>query len=124
MKKIIVTSESSDAFFKRGRVVAAQAELGEFSEDAHILSFEDPQDMLHLLTESRINLFRAIKEMPGSITDVAARLHRDRSAVKRDVDLLAEAGVVSVTRVLHPGHGQKKEVRAIAEKLILRSEVG
>lgn len=109
MKKIIVTSESSDAFFKRGRVVAAQAELGEFSEDAHILSFEDPQDMLHLLTESRINLFRAIKEMPGSITDVAARLHRDRSAVKRDVDLLAEAGVVSVTRVLHPGHGQKKK---------------
>lgn len=68
--------------------------------------------------------FRAIKEMPGSIADVANRLHRHRSAVKRDVDLLAKAEVVSVTRIPHPGHGQKKEIRAIAEKRILRSELG
>lgn len=70
--------------------------------------------------------FRAIKEMPGSIADVAVanRLHRHRSAVKRDVDLQAKAGVVWVTRVPHPGHGQKKEARAIAEKRILRSELG
>lgn len=47
-----------------------------------------------------------------------------RSAVKRDMDLLAKAGIVSVTRVPHPGHGQNKEVRAMAEKRILRSELG
>ena len=70
--------------------------------------------------------FRAIKEMPGSIADVAVanRLHRHRSAVKRDVDLQATAGVVWVTRVPHTGHGHKSEARAIAEKRILRSELG
>lgn len=124
MMKMEVNTCSEEHFFGRGRYISRLIDSGEELAEAHILSFEDPEDMLRLLTETRVKLFMAVKEMPGSITDVAARLHRDRSAVKRDVDVLAEAGMVTVTSVKFPGHGLKKEVRAVADRLVLQSELG
>jgi predicted transcriptional regulator len=62
--------------------------------------------------------------MPGSITEIAQRLHRDRSAVKRDVDELARAGLVTVTEKPLPGHGRMKEVRATARRFRLMAEIG
>ena len=62
--------------------------------------------------------------MPGSITEVATRLHRDPSAVKKDIDMLAQVGLVTVTRAILPGYGYKNEVRATADRLILQSELG
>jgi predicted transcriptional regulator len=41
-------------------------------------------------------------------------LHRDRSAVKRDVDQLAQVGLVTIETKVLPGHGRMKEVRASA----------
>lgn len=40
--------------------------------------------------------FREVRECPGSITDLSQRLHRDRSAVKRDIDELERIGLVEV----------------------------
>ena len=42
---------------------------------------------------ARVDLFRAVKEEPGSIAEIALRLHRDRSAVKREVDVPESAGL-------------------------------
>ena len=64
-----------------------------------------------------------LKEMPGSITEISERLHRDRSAVKRDIDELERAGLVTVVEKAHPGHGRMKEVRATATRFSLRAEV-
>ena len=44
--------------------------------------------------------------------------------MKRDVDVLAEAGMVTVTSVKFPGHDLKKEVPAVADRLVLQSELG
>ena len=68
-------------------------------------------------------LFRAVKEMPGSITEISERLHRDRSAVKRDVDELERAGLVTVAEKVLPGHGRMKEVRATAHRFSLQAEI-
>ena len=47
-------------------------------------------------------------------TVIAGRLHRDRSAVKRDVDQLAQVGLVTIETKPLPGHGHMKEIRAAA----------
>ena len=58
---------------------------------SHVISFEDPADMMKLVTEGHLALFRAVKEILGSITEVASWLHRNRSSVKRDINVLAES---------------------------------
>jgi predicted transcriptional regulator len=75
------------------------------------------------ITPTRLALFRAVKEAPGSITDIAARLHRDHSAVKRDLDELEQVGLVTIAEKVLPGHGRMKEVRAAAPRFQLMAEV-
>ncbi len=124
MKQLTIKTGTDDDFFNRGREIARAFDLGEAPGESYLISFEDPADMMKLITEGRLALFRAVKEMPGSITEVAHRLHRNRSAVKRDIDVLAQAGLLSIApKIILPGHGQKKEVRAVATQIHLQAEV-
>lgn len=121
MNKLIVKTAKEDDFFKRGRKLAKLADLGERLPEERVVSFEDPADVLKLLTAARLALFRSIKAQPGSITAISTRLHRDRSAVKRDVDELAAVGLVEVEPKILPGHGRMKEVRATAQRFRLEA---
>jgi predicted transcriptional regulator len=123
MTKLTIKTGTEEEFFKRGRMLAKSADRGEQLPDERIVSFEDPADVIKLITTARLALFRAVKEMPGSITEISERLHRDRSAVKRDVDELERAGLVTVAEKVLPGHGRMKEVRAIANRFSLQAEV-
>ena len=123
MKQLIIKTGTEADFFSRGREIAKTVDRGEGLSESHIISFEDPADMMKLITEGRLALFRSVKDMPGSITEVANRLHRNRSAVKRDIDVLAQAGLLSIAPKILPGHGQKKEVRAVATQIHLQAEV-
>lgn len=123
MTTLTIKTGTEADFFKRGRQLAQAADKGEALPDERVLSFEDPADVMKLITTARLALFRAIKEMPGSITQISERLHRDRSAVKRDVDELARAGLVTIAEKVLPGHGRMKEVRAVANRVSLMAEV-
>ena len=123
MNKLIIKTGTEKDFFRRGRQLAMAADRGEPIPEERILSFEDPADVMKLLTTARVALFRAVKEMPGSITQISERLHRDRSAVKRDVDELARAGLVTIASKILPGHGRMKEVSAAADSFRLQAEV-
>ena len=123
MTKLTIKTETEENFFKRGRQLAKAADRDEQLQDARIVSFEDPADIIKLITVSRLALFRAIKEKPGSITQISERLHRDRSAVKRDIDELEQAGLVTIADKMLPGHGRMKEVRATASRFSLQAEV-
>ena len=123
MTKLIVKTGTEEDFFKRGRQLAKAADRGERLPDERIISFEDPADVMKLITSARLALFRSVKEMPGSITEISGRLHRDRSAVKRDVDELERAGLVIVSEKVLPGHGRMKEVRATALRFSLQAEI-
>jgi len=114
-----VTTGPIEDFFKQGREIARKLDRGERVEPVRIISFEDPDDMLELLTHGRVELFRAIKSKPGSIADIARRLHRDRSAVKRDVDVLASAGIVEIEDKPFPGHGRIKYIKPLADNFNL-----
>ena len=120
MKKITVKLGATEAnFFKRGHQVAAAADKGERLPKERILSFEDPEDFARLVKGTQMALFKAIKESPGSITDIAKRLNRDRGAVKRDIDAMLRVGLVTITEKPFPGHGRMKEVRTTANSFRL-----
>jgi predicted transcriptional regulator len=123
MKKVTVKVETPEEFLKRGRNIARRADRGEPLAEEMTISFEDTTDMLALLTPKRIEVFREVKVKPGLLTDISLRLKRDRSAVKRDVDALARAGLVVVSIKKLPGHGLMKEVRASARRIKVLAEV-
>lgn len=121
--KLTITTGTETDFFERGSAFARKLDNGEQGEPECIISFEDPQELLELVTTARLNLFRTVKEEPGSIAEIARRLHRDRSAVKRDVDKLAEAGLVHVENKPFRGHGRMKIVTAASGTFQLMARV-
>ena len=123
MKKLIVKTGTEKEFFNRGKSLAGLADSKNKLPAEFTISFEEPSALLSLLSAGRLDLFRTIKECPGSITDIAERLNRDRSAVKRDIDQLAEAGLVTLETKVHPGHGHLKEVRARAARFRLEATI-
>lgn len=123
MSRVTIKTGTPKEFFERGRQIAKAIDRGEHPPTERILSFEDPVELVRLVTAARLAVFRAVKEAPGSITEIAERLQRDRSAVKRDVDALEGAGLVSVVEKVLPGHGRMKEVRALAESFTLQAEL-
>ena len=123
MKRVVLKVETEQDFFQRGKTLARLADQGQPLPEEQTISFGDPADMLRLLTASRLDVLRAVKEAPGSITVIAERLRRDRSAVKRDVDQLAQAGMVTIESKVHPGHGRMKEVRAAAQRFRVEAMV-
>ncbi len=123
MSRVTIKTGTPKEFFERGRQIAKAIDRGEHLPTERILSFEDPVELVRLVTAARLAVFRAVKEAPGSITEIAERLQRDRSAVKRDVDALEGAGLVSVVEKVLPGHGRMKEVRALAESFTLQAEL-
>lgn len=123
MNRFIIKTGTEEDFFKRGFQLAKALDNGKTTRQQTILTFEDPVDLMKLLSTARLNLFKEIKREPGSITRIAERIKRDRSAVKRDIDVMQAAGLLEVTEMPHPGHGRIKEVRAIAEKISLQVDV-
>ena len=123
MSKITVRAGTEKDFFQRGKTLARLADAGKPLPEERTVSFEDPAELLRLLTASRLDIFRSVKDAPGSITVIANRLRRDRSAVKRDVDQLEQAGLVTIETKVHPGHGHMKEVRASATRFRLEAMV-
>jgi len=122
--ELTITTGSAEEFFARGKTLAKKVDEGEAIPPSTFIMFEDPEDILEIITNARVSLFRAVKQEPGSITDIARRLHRDRSAVKRDVDVLVGAGLIQVFDVPHHGHGRKKYLKAAAGQFQLSAHVG
>jgi predicted transcriptional regulator len=114
--KLTVMTGSAEDFFDRGKEFARKLDKGEEVEPECIISFEDPQELLELITTAKMNIFKTVKSEPGSIAEIARRLHRDRSAVTRDINKLADDGLVSVEVKPFRGHGRMKVISAAADK--------
>jgi predicted transcriptional regulator len=123
MKQLIVKTAIEADFFQRGRELARLADQTKSLPDEYVISFEDPAEMRELLTAARLALLRAIKEQPGSITQLARRLHRARDMIKRDVDKLASHGLVAIESIILPGRGPMKEIHPRAGRLRLEASI-
>jgi predicted transcriptional regulator len=115
--------ETTNAFFERGRKMAGLADRGKPIRYTRVVAFEDAADLLRLLTDKRVLLLRQVNETPGSISELAKRLRRDRSAVTRDVHLLERYGVLQVTERPLPGHGKQKWIAPVARSIQLTAQL-
>jgi len=123
VRKTEIRVEPVEAFFERGRKIAMLADRGAPIPPSRIVAFEDIESLLHLLTEKRVLLLKQLKASPASISDLAKRLNRDRSAVTRDVHTLARFGVVQVADKALPGHGRQKWITPVARDIRLTAQL-
>lgn len=119
MRKSEILVEKAEAFFERGQKLARAADLAEGVPFSRVVAFEDVESLLHVLTEQRVAVLRQVKDTPSSISDLARKLKRDRSAVSRDVRVLERFGVIEVTERPLRGHGRQKWVAPLAGEIRL-----
>jgi predicted transcriptional regulator len=91
---------------------------------AGTLSFEDPQRMFTVLSETRRRLMSEVMREPKTIKELTSRLHRNRSSVTKDVGMLEKMGRIVSSRQSNPGHGFQKVVQAIAPKIEMVATLG
>jgi len=123
MKRTTVRVGTAREFFERGRNYAKRARAGRRLPESRLITFEDPIDMMQVLSPAKLRLLRAVKAHPGSIGSLASRLGRDRSAVTREVAQLQRFGLVRVAEEVLPGHGRMKKVSAIAGEIRLEAVI-
>lgn len=123
MRKTEIRVERVDAFFERGRKLAKLADRGDPIPPSRVVAFDDIESLLRVLTGKRVLLLRQLKETPASISDLARKLRRDRSAVTRDVQLLERFGILHVTEKPLPGHGRQKWITPVARDLQLTAQL-
>ena len=121
--KITVTTETSDGFFKRVLRNAARLDRGETIAPGITISFEDPLEMLEVLTSERVRLLRKAKAGAAPVADLASSLKRDVRAVSRDVDRLEKAGLLRTSFQTNPGHGRSKFVEPVAREFRLTANL-
>jgi len=118
MKKTKVTlrTGSTEAFFNRLRERAKKLDRGETMPPGITITFEDPIDLLKVITSERVRLLRRVKEQSQQISALATDLKRDVRAVSRDVSLLEQAGLLRTSYRTNPGHGRLKVVESVAQE--------
>lgn len=124
MTKVIVRTDDIDGFFDRAKDAARRADRGQSFEGKITLTFEDPQRMFAVLSEARRRLMLEVMHEPKTINELTQRLHRNRSAITKDVGLLEKVGLLVSQRLANPGHGIQKVVRSIAPKIEMVATLG
>ncbi|APW46314.1 HTH domain-containing protein [Rhodoferax antarcticus] len=124
MSKVSVRTDDVAGFFNRAKHAARRADQRQAFEGSVTLSFEDPQQMFTVLSESRRQLMLEIMVEPKTINDLTTRLNRNRSSITKDVGLLEKMGLIVSTRQSNPGHGIQKMVQAIAPKIEMVATLG
>jgi predicted transcriptional regulator len=89
---------------------------GEMPAPGITISFEDPADLMELLSSQRVRLLRKVKGESLHIAALASGLKRDVRAVSRDVSLLEKAGLLRTSYKSNPGHGRLKMVESVAQE--------
>lgn len=124
MTKIVIRTDDVAGFFSRAKEAARRADRGEAFEGKVTLSFEDPQRMFTVLSEARRRLMLEVMHEPRTINELSHRLHRNRSAITKDVGLLEKMGLLVSQRQSNPGHGIQKVVRSVAPRIEMVATLG
>ena len=112
--------ESLEQTAQRARERAKKMDRGEHLTPERSLTFETIEDMMEILSRERIRLCVTAREEPRSVTALAEALGRNRRAVSRDVQRLAELGLLRLKKEMNPGHGQVTIVETTADRFDVR----
>jgi len=110
------------AHVARGREVARALDAKE-PKLPHAVTFNSLEFVAFVseLTPKRLELLRAAVKKSRSISELALAVHREQSAVSKDVARLTKLGLVKVQDVANAGHGRKKIVVPIAESISINA---
>ena len=114
--RVTVSSGSVEAFIGRSLERAQRLDRGEKLVPEITMTFEDPADLVRVLSAERVRVIHALREKPAAVSELAATLRRDRKAVKRDVTLLESFGLVNAREEINPGHGRRRIIEPLAAK--------
>lgn len=116
--KTIITTDGMRGFFKRGKAIAKLADQGKPIPHVRIINFDNPEDMLAILTKARRHLMMVIREGASSIPKIVQLTHRDRAAIVKDIKLLEKYGLITISKETNPGHGLRKIIRPVSNRPI------
>jgi len=114
--RVTVSSGTVEAFVGRSLERARKVDRGEKLPSEISMTFEDPADLIRVLSAERVRVIHAVREKPAPVSELAVTLRRDRKAVKRDVSLLESFGLVSGREEINPGHGRRRIIEPRAAK--------
>jgi predicted transcriptional regulator len=121
--KVMLGTGTVEDFFERSRERARKLDRGEKLTPEIRMAFEDPADLLRVLSAERVRVLKAVRVRPTPVSGLALLLKRDRTAVRRDVNILVSYGLVRTREQLNPGHGRMKIVEPLAEKYQLSATI-
>ena len=114
--KARLTTETADSFFARSRERARRLDRGEKLPAQLTINFEDPSDLMRVLSVERIRVLHTVITRPIGVSKLASDLKRDRQAVKRDVSILESFGLLKTRDESNPGHGRRRIVEPLAAR--------
>jgi predicted transcriptional regulator len=121
--KVSIATGTTEGFFNRVRGHAAKLDRGETIPPKISITFEDPLELLNVLTAERVRLLRRARAGSQPITELASGLKRDVRAVSRDVVRLEKAGLLRTSYRVNPGHGRYKVVEPVAREYSLTANL-
>jgi predicted transcriptional regulator len=121
--KVSIANGTASQFFERVRSHAQKLDRGESIAPAITITFEDPLELLNVLTAERVRLLRRARKGSQPIADLASGLKRDVRAVSRDVVRLEKAGLLRTSYRVNPGHGRHKVVEPVAREYTLTANL-
>lgn len=115
----VATVQAEEDFFANAAKGLKDFRTGRRMTPVATVSFASVPALLEVLTPKRYALIEAVKSHGrfDSIEALASALQRDRGAVSRDLKALAEAGLLRVQEVVHPGHGRRSAISPVAQKI-------
>ena len=117
----VKTGTVEDFFSTVKNVMRSADERKSVNPTSATLTFVEPTEMLHFLSAAKIKLIRIIRNNPGTVTNIAKVIKRDRSSVNRDILELKKFGLVKIHEEVNPGHGKHKIVELISSHLKLEA---
>jgi predicted transcriptional regulator len=114
--RVKLATGTVDAFIERSLDRARKLDRGEKLPAEMTMTFEDPSDLIRVLSAQRVRVLLSVRAKPRPVSDLAVILKRDRKAVSRDVKVLESFGLVKLNPKPNPGHGVMKVVEPLAAK--------
>lgn len=121
--KVNISTATAEDFFRHARSNAHKLDRGETLPAEINITFEDPAELLTVLTAERVRLLRRAKAGAVPISDLAHLLKRDVRAVSRDVVRLEKVGLLRTRYRANPGHGRYKIVEPVAREYLLSASI-